>query len=399
MHGSGRRSKSSESDFRGVWLMEIQVAVPRETQAGEKRVAIVPKAAERLVKLGIKLQVEAGAGAASGIPDESYAKSATMVSDAAQLFRSADIVLGVNVPKAESIRQMREGTLLACFVNARQHVEEVKLLRDRKITAFAIELIPRISRAQYLDALSSQAMVAGYKAAVLAALRLERFFPMLTTAAGTIQPARVLVIGAGVAGLQAIATARRLGAQVEGYDVRAASRQEVESLGAKFVSGDVRAEGEGGYARELTEQERAAQREVLAKHVSRADVVICAANVPGRPAPKIMLKPMVESMKTGSVVVDLAADTGGNCELTQPGQEVRCGTVTILGPMNVASLTAEDASQMYANNLYNLLGLIVKQGQITLDWEDEVVGKTILTFAGEIKHEPTRQIVEGAGQR
>ena len=379
--------------------MEIQVAVPRETQAGEKRVAIVPKAAERLVKLGIKLQVEVGAGAASGIPDESYAKSATMVSDAAQLFRSADIVLGVNVPKAESIRQMREGTLLACFVNARQHVEEVKLLRDRKITAFAIELIPRISRAQYLDALSSQAMVAGYKAAVLAALRLERFFPMLTTAAGTIQPARVLVIGAGVAGLQAIATARRLGAQVEGYDVRAASRQEVESLGAKFVSGDVRAEGEGGYARELTEQERAAQREVLAKHVSRADVVICAANVPGRPAPKILLKPMVESMKTGSVVVDLAADTGGNCELTQPGQEVRCGTVTILGPMNVASLTAEDASQMYANNLYNLLGLIVKQGQITLDWEDEVVGKTILTFAGEIKHEPTRQIVEGAGQR
>lgn len=379
--------------------MEIQVAVPRETQAGEKRVAIVPKAAERLVKLGIKLQVEAGAGAASGIPDENYAKSATMVSDAAQLFRSADIVLGVNVPKAESIRQMREGTLLACFVNARQHVEEVKLLRDRKITAFAMELIPRISRAQYLDALSSQAMVAGYKAAILAALRLERFFPMLTTAAGTIQPARVLVIGAGVAGLQAIATARRLGAQVEGYDVRAASRQEVESLGAKFVSGDVRAEGEGGYARELTEQERAAQREVLAKHVSRADVVICAANVPGRPAPKILLKPMVESMKTGSVVVDLAADTGGNCELTQPGQEVRCGTVTILGPMNVASLTAEDASQMYANNLYNLLGLIVKQGQITLDWEDEVVGKTILTFAGEIKHEPTRQIVEGAGQR
>lgn len=379
--------------------MEIQVAVPRETQAGEKRVAIVPKAAERLVKLGIKLQVEAGAGAASGIPDESYAKSATMVSDAAQLFRSADIVLGVNVPKAESIRQMREGTLLACFVNARQHVEEVKLLRDRKITAFAMELIPRISRAQYLDALSSQAMVAGYKAAILAALRLERFFPMLTTAAGTIQPARVLVIGAGVAGLQAIATARRLGAQVEGYDVRAASRQEVESLGAKFVSGDVRAEGEGGYARELTEQERAAQREVLAKHVSRADVVICAANVPGRPAPKILLKPMVESMKTGSVVVDLAADTGGNCELTQPGQEARCGTVTILGPMNVASLTAEDASQMYANNLYNLLGLIVKQGQITLDWEDEVVGKTILTFAGEIKHEPTRQIVEGAGQR
>ncbi|HKW90212.1 MAG TPA: Re/Si-specific NAD(P)(+) transhydrogenase subunit alpha [Candidatus Acidoferrales bacterium] len=379
--------------------MEIQVAVPRETQAGEKRVAIVPKVAERLVKLGIKLQIESGAGAASGIPDASYGKSATMVGDAAQLFRSADIVLAVNVPKAESIRQMREGTLLACFVNARQHAEEVKLLRDRKITTFAMELIPRISRAQYLDALSSQAMVAGYKAAILAAFRLERFFPMLTTAAGTIQPAKVVVIGAGVAGLQAIATARRLGAQVEGYDVRAASRQEVESLGAKFISGDVRAEGDGGYARELTEQERQAQRDLLTKHVSRADVVICAANVPGRPAPKILLKSMVEAMKAGSVVVDLAADSGGNCELTQPGQEVRSGTVTILGPMNVASLTAEDASQMYANNLNNLLGLIVKQGQITLDWEDEVVGKTILTFAGEIKHEPTRQLVEGAGQR
>jgi NAD(P) transhydrogenase subunit alpha len=376
--------------------MEIQVAVPRETQAGEKRVAMVPKVAERLVKLGIKLQVESGAGAASGIPDASYAKAAAIVSDASQLFRGADIVLGVNVPTAERIRMMREGTLLACFVNARQHAEEVELLRDRKITTFAMELIPRISRAQYLDALSSQAMVAGYKAAVLAAMRLERFFPMLATAAGTIQPAKVLVIGAGVAGLQAIATAKRLGAQVEGYDVRAASREEVESLGAKFISGDVRAEGQGGYARELTEQERQAQQDVLAKHVSRADVVICAANVPGRPAPKILLKSMVETMKPGSIVVDLAADTGGNCELTQAGQEVRCATVTILGPLNVASLTAEDASQMYANNLYNLLGLIVKQGQITLDWEDEVVGKTILTFAGEIKHEATRQLVEGA---
>lgn len=379
--------------------MEIQVAVPRETQAGEKRVAIVPKVAERLVKLGIKLQVEAGAGAACGILDASYSKAATIASDTAELFRAADVVLAVNVPQAERIREMREGTLLACFVNARQHTEEVKLLRDRKITTFAMELIPRISRAQYLDALSSQAMVAGYKAAVLAALRLERFFPMLTTAAGTIQPAKVLVIGAGVAGLQAIATARRLGAQVEGYDVRAASRQEVESLGAKFVSGEVRAEGEGGYARELNEQERQAQRDLLTKHVSRADVVICAANVPGRPAPKILLKPMVEAMKAGSVVVDLAADTGGNCELTQPGQEGRSGTVTILGPLNVASMTAEDASQMYANNLYNLVALIVKQGQITLDWEDEVVGKTILTFAGEIKHEATRLLVEGASAR
>ena len=219
---------------------------------------------------------------------------------------------------------------------------------------------------------------------------------MLTTAAGTIRPAKVLVIGAGVAGLQAIATARRLGAQVEGYDVRASSREEVESLGAKFVAANIRAEGDGGYARELTEEERRAQQDALLRHVSQSDVVICAANVPGRPAPKIILRSMVEAMKSGSIIVDLAADGGGNCELTQPGQEVRHGGVTILGLLQVASMMAEDASQMYANNLYSLLSLFVKDGKTSLDWNDEVIAKTALTFAGEIKHEATREYLQGA---
>lgn len=376
--------------------MGVQVAVPRETRAGEKRVAMTPRVGERLVKLGATLLVESGAGTESGIPDSDYARVATVVKDPAQLLSQADIVLSLQVPRPAQIRLMREGAILACLVYAHQHPEETRLLCDRNITTFAMELVPRISRAQSLDVLSSQAMVAGYKAALIAANRLGRFFPMLTTAAGTIRPAKVLVIGAGVAGLQAIATARRLGAQVAGYDVRASSREEVESLGAKFVAANIRAEGEGGYARELTEEERRAQQDALLQHVRQSDVVICAANVPGRPAPKIILRPMVEAMKSGSIIVDLAADGGGNCELTQPGQEVRHGGVTILGVLQVASMLAEDASQMYANNLYSLLSLFLKDGKISLDWSDEVIAKTALTFAGEIKHEATREFLQGA---
>ncbi|MGB6820807.1 MAG: Re/Si-specific NAD(P)(+) transhydrogenase subunit alpha [Candidatus Acidiferrales bacterium] len=376
--------------------MGVQVAVPKETRAGEKRVAMTPKVGERLVKLGATLLVESGAGTESGIPDSDYSRVATVVKDPAQLFSQADIVLSLQVPGPAQIRLMREGAILACLVYAHQHPEETRLLCDRNITTFAMELVPRISRAQSLDVLSSQAMVAGYKAALIAANRLGRFFPMLTTAAGTIRPAKVLVIGAGVAGLQAIATARRLGAQVAGYDVRASSREEVESLGAKFVAANIRAEGDGGYARELTEEERRAQQDALLQHVRQSDVIICAANVPGRPAPKIILRSMVEAMKSGSIVVDLAADGGGNCELTQPGQEVRHGGVTILGILQVASMLAEDASQMYANNLYSLLSLFVKDGKISLDWSDEVIAKTALTFAGEIKHEATREFLQGA---
>ena len=376
--------------------MGVQVAVPKETRAGEKRVAMTPKVGERLVKLGATLLVESGAGTESGIPDSDYSRVATVVEDPAQLLGQADIVLSLQVPGSAQIRLMREGAILACLVYAHQHPEETRLLCERNITTFAMELVPRISRAQSLDVLSSQAMVAGYKAALIAANRLGRFFPMLTTAAGTIRPAKVLVIGAGVAGLQAIATARRLGAQVAGYDVRASSREEVESLGAKFVAANIRAEGDGGYARELTEEERSAQQDALLQHVRQSDVIICAANVPGRPAPKIILRSMVEAMKSGSIVVDLAADGGGNCEVTQPGQEVRHGGVTILGVLQVASMLAEDASQMYANNLYSLLSLFLKDGKISLDWSDEVIAKTALTFAGEIKHEATREFLQGA---
>ncbi|HKV28762.1 MAG TPA: Re/Si-specific NAD(P)(+) transhydrogenase subunit alpha [Candidatus Acidoferrales bacterium] len=376
--------------------MGVQVAVPREISAGEKRVAMTPRVGERLVKLGATLLVESGAGVESGIPDSDYSRVATVVTDPAQLFGQADIVLSVQVPAPAQIRLMRDGAILACLVYAHQHPEEARLLCDRKVTTFAMELVPRISRAQSLDVLSSQAMVAGYKAALIGANRLGRFFPMLTTAAGTIRPAKVLVIGAGVAGLQAIATSRRLGAQVEGYDVRTSSREEVESLGAKFVAANIRAEGDGGYARELTEEEGRAQQDALLQHVRQSDVVICAANVPGRPAPKIILRSMVEAMRSGSIVVDLAADGGGNCELTQPGQDVLHGGVTILGLLHVASMLAEDASQMYANNLYSLLSLFLKEGKISLDWNDEVIARTALTFAGEIKHEATREFLQGA---
>lgn len=378
--------------------MPLRVAVPRETQSGEKRVAMTPRVAERLVKLGIALQVEAGAGTGSGALDADYSAHATLVTDQSRLYSEASIVLRVQVPEMADVQRMADGAVLISFVDSAQHLEWVKLLRDKKITTFAMELVPRISRAQNVDALSSQAMTAGYKAALLAANRFERFFPMLTTAAGTIRPAKALIIGAGVAGLQAIATVRRLGAQVEGYDVRSASRDEVESLGAKFVSAPIRAEAEGGYARELTEEERRAQQELLAQHVRQADIVICAANIPGRPAPKILLRPMVEAMKPGSVIVDLAAETGGNCELTAPGQEVVHGRVSILGPLNVPSMVAEDASQMYAQNLYNFLSLFVRSGEIHFDWNDEVLAKTALTYQGEIKHEPTHRLLEGSSK-
>lgn len=365
--------------------MSILAAVPKETEAGERRVAMTPGIADRVAKLGITLEVEPGAGVESGIPDAEFSKRASLVSDLPKLYGEADIVLRVECPELESIQLMREKAVLICLVSANRNAERVEALRKKRITTFAMERVPRISRAQTLDVLSSQAVAAGYKAVVWAAQKLERFFPMLTTAAGTIRAARVLVIGAGVAGLQAIATARRLGAQVEGYDVRPASQQEVESLGARFVSTGIRAEGEGGYARALTPEEHQAQQEELAKHVRQADVVICTANIPGRPAPKIILTSMVEGMKPGSVIVDLAAENGGNCELTVPGEQVMRGFVTVYGPLHVASMMAEDASRMYAQNVYNLLSLFVNEGQIQLDWTDEIISQTVLTHDGEIK--------------
>jgi H+-translocating NAD(P) transhydrogenase subunit alpha len=375
--------------------MALYASVPKETEPGERRVAMMPAVAQRLARLGISLRVEQGAGIGSGVSDAEFSKCATLVEDLNQLYAEADIVLRVACPALEHILLMNEGAILISFVYSALNPEKVEALRRKKITTFAMELIPRISRAQSLDALSSQAVAAGYKATLWAAQRLERFLPMLTTATGTIRAAKVLVVGAGVAGLQAIATARRLGAQVEGYDIRSSSKEEVESLGARFVSTGIVAEGAGGYARPLTAEERQTQREVLAQHARQADIVICAANVPGRPAPKILLKSMVEAMKPGSVVVDLAAETGGNCDLTVPDQEVKHGLVTVFGPRHVTSMMAEDASRMYAQNLYNLLSLFVKEGQLQLDWTDEIINGTVLTHGGEIRNEAARRLSEG----
>ena len=274
--------------------------------------------------------------------------------------------------------------------------ERTKALRDRKITSFAMELLPRTTRAQAMDILSSQAGMAGYKAVLIAAQQSPKFFPMLTTAAGTVRPSKVLIVGAGVAGLQAIATARRLGAQVEGFDVRPEVKEQIESLGAKFLDLGVSASGSGGYARELTAEERAEQQRRLGEHLKGIDVVVTTAAVPGRPAPKIITKAMVEGMKAGSVLVDLAAETGGNCEVTVPGQTITHGAVTIVGPVNLPSMGAIHASEMYAKNLFNFASLMIKDGALNLDWNDELIAKTCLTHAGEIKHEATKKLVEGA---
>jgi NAD(P) transhydrogenase subunit alpha len=351
--------------------------------------------AERFVKqLGVEVLVERGAGAGVFHADEDY--GAARLVDAEQLFAEADILLRVQPPSEEEIGRMRTGAVVVGMMLPHKYPERVVLLRDGKITSFAMELVPRISRAQSMDVLSSQAAVAGYKAALMAADRQRRFFPMLTTAAGTIRPCKVLVIGAGVAGLQAIATAKRLGAMVEGYDVRGATKEQVESLGAKFVDTGVSAEGSGGYARELTEEEKQKQAEVLANHIAAADAVITTAAIPGRPAPRIIDKETVERMKPGAVVIDLAAEGGGNCELTEPGEEVMHGEVLICGPLNVPSMLAVHASEMYARNLLNFLSPMIQEGEFKPDWEDEVVAESCLTHDGEIRHDPTRKAVEGA---
>ncbi|MDD3518840.1 MAG: Re/Si-specific NAD(P)(+) transhydrogenase subunit alpha [Chromatiales bacterium] len=375
--------------------MPIKIAVPKETAPGERRVAMEPSVAAKLVKLGVEVLIEKDAGELAHFPDAVFA-DARVVDSAAGLYAEADVVLKVAPPTEDELRQMKEGAVVVGFFHAHRSPSLVKLMQERKITSFAMELIPRISRAQSMDALSSQAAIAGYKAAIMGSDLSCRFFPMLTTAAGTIRPSKVLVIGAGVAGLQAIATARRLGAIVEAYDVRSATKEQVESLGAKFLDLGVKAEGEGGYARELTEEEKAQQQEALAKFIGQADVLITTAAIPGRPSPKLVPASMVEGMKSGAVIVDLAAEGGGNCELTQPGETIEHNGVVIHGPLNVPSQVALHASEMYAKNLFNFLSPMLKDGEFAPDWEDEIVAKSVLTHAGEIKHEPTRNQVEGA---
>jgi NAD(P) transhydrogenase subunit alpha len=374
--------------------MPICVAVPKETTADECRVALDPIVSERFAKLGCKVLIEAGAGVSAQNIDSAYT-SAEIVADRRSLLGQADVLFKVQPPTAEEIDALKEGAVVVSFMQAHKNPDLVAKLRDRKITCFAMELVPRISRAQSMDALSSQAAVAGYKAALMAASLSGRFFPMLTTAAGTIRPSKVLVIGAGVAGLQAIATAKRLGAMVEGYDVRAATKEQVQSLGAKFVDTGVAAEGSGGYARELTDEEKAKQAEVLAKHIAAADAVITTAAIPGRPSPKIIPAAVVEKMKSGAVIIDLASEGGGNCELTKPGEQIVHKGVIIYGPLNVASMLPVHASEMYAKNLLNFLSPMIKDGELKLDWDDEVIRDSALTHAGEIKHAATRALVEG----
>ncbi len=375
--------------------MPIRLGVPKEIEQGEHRVALVPSVAERFNKLGVEILLESGAGAGSYHPDSSY-KDVTIVDSASELYRQADLILKIQPPTETEIALMKEGAAVASMMLPYRYPERVRQLRDHNILSFAMELVPRISRAQGMDVLSSQASIAGYKAVLMAANRFGGFFPMLTTAAGTIRPAKVLIIGAGVAGLQAIATAKRLGAMVEGYDVRGATREQVESLGARFVDTGVSADGAGGYARELTDEEKQKQQGVLETHIAAADVVITTAAIPGRPSPKIISKAIVEQMKPGAVIIDLAAEGGGNCEVTEPGNQVIHNNVIVFGPLNIPGDLPVHASEMYSKNLLNFLTPMIENGEFKPDWDDEVIADSTLTRDGEIKHAATREQVEGS---
>jgi NAD(P) transhydrogenase subunit alpha len=374
--------------------MPVTIGALKETAPEESRVSLVPEVAEKLVKAGVRVLIERGAGVRAQFPDSLY-KSVEWANSADAVLAAADVLVAVQPLRLEQIAALKPTAVVVGFMQAHAKHAEVKALRDRKITSLAMELVPRISRAQSMDALSSQAAVAGYKAVLIAANNLAKFMPMLTTAAGTIRPSQVLVIGAGVAGLQAIATARRLGAVVEAYDVRSATKEQVKSLGAKFVDTGVSAEGTGGYARELTAEEKAKQQEVLDARIAAADAVVTTASVPGRRAPIIISRSAVERMRPGSVIVDVAAEQGGNCELTQPGQTLVHQGVKIIGALNLPASLAYNASEMYARNLFNLLQPAIDKGELKIDWSDEVFAQSCLTRDGTIRHEATRKAIEG----
>lgn len=374
--------------------MLISVAVPTEQIPEELRVALVPDILQRLTKLGAEVFIEKAAGERAYFLDADY-ENCQLVDSAEELYKQADVILKVQAPTEAEIALMKQGAVIIGFMSPYSDLSRVAKLRDQKITSFSMELVPRISRAQYMDALSSQAAVAGYKAVIRAADLANVFFPMLTTAAGTIRPAKVVVVGVGVAGLQAIATAKRLGANVEAYDIRPETKEQVESLGATFINVDIKANADGGYARELTAEEKQRQQDKLAQHVAAANVVITTAAIPGRASPKIITTAMVENMKPGSVIVDIAAEGGGNCELTQPGETIEHQNVTIEGPLNIPSQIPVNSSEMYSKNLFNLLSLMIKDGELEIDWDDEILAKSALTHAGEIKHIGIQSLVEG----
>jgi NAD(P) transhydrogenase subunit alpha len=375
------------------YKMPLTVGVLKEALQGETRVALTPEITTKLQKLGVSVLMERNAGADSGILDSDYA--GVEFTDVAGVLAKSGLLLTVQPAAASTVHNLQSGATVAGLMYGHINKELVGELVKAKLTGFAMELIPRISRAQSMDVLSSQAAAAGYQATLIAATTLDKFFPMLTTAAGTIRPAQVLVIGAGVAGLQAIATAKRLGAVVKAYDVRSATKEQVESLGAKFVDTGVSAEGTGGYARELTDEEKQQQQAALDKEIAASDVVISTAAIPGRPAPKIISAAAVASMKPGAVIVDLAAETGGNCELTKAGETVIENNVKIVGPVNLPASLGRHASEMYARNLFNFISPAIKEGELDIDWDDEVFASSVLTRDGEIKHEATRQAIEG----
>jgi NAD(P) transhydrogenase subunit alpha len=371
------------------------IGVPTETAKGERRVALVPEVVRKLSARGVEVIVQAGAGAAAIIPDALYeAAGAKVTADGAAVW-AAPLVVKVAPPSDEEAAKLAPGAVLIAFLNPLGSAQATRALAGAGVTAFAMEAIPRISRAQGMDALSSQSNVAGYRAALLGAEHIGRFFPMLMTAAGTIPPAKVLVLGAGVAGLQALATARRLGAQTTGYDVRPEVAEQVSSLGAKWLDLGIEAAGEGGYARALTAEEQAAQQQALTDAIKGFDVVITTALVPGRPAPKLVTAEAVEGMKPGSVIVDLAGETGGNCELTTPGEVTVEHEVTIVSPLNLAAEMPEHASQLYARNIQALLELFLdEQGQLALDFDDEIVAGACIVRDGAIVNAGARALVE-----
>jgi NAD(P) transhydrogenase subunit alpha len=375
--------------------MSVTIGALRESAPRETRVSLVPEVTDKLIREGAQVLMERAAGERAGYPDALY-KGVSWSDAAGGVLQTADVVLTVQPLTLEQIAQLRSSAVVVGFMQPYARAAEVRALKERGVTSFAMELVPRISRAQSMDALSSQASIGGYKAVLIAASQLQKFLPMLTTAAGTIRPAQVLIIGAGVAGLQAIATAKRLGAVVEAYDVRAATREQVKSLGAKFVDTGVSAEGTGGYARELTAEEKAKQQEVLDARIAAADAVITTAAVPGRPAPRLISRAVVERMRPGSVVVDIAAEQGGNCELTRAGEIVEHQHVKIVGPVNLASELAYNASEMYARNLYNFLKPALVKGELVIDWNDEVFAQACLTSGGVVRHEPTAKALETA---
>jgi NAD(P) transhydrogenase subunit alpha len=377
----------------------MKIFVPNEISKGETRVALVPTAIKRLTSPSIEIHVESNAGAAASYGDDAYRAAGATIS-VTDGWSSADVALLVGVPAEENIHQLRSGTVLAGLLSPHKNLPLIQALAKQGVSALALEYLPRITRAQAMDALSSQANLAGYKAVILAAEHSPRIFPMLMTAAGTLRAAKVLVIGAGVAGLQAIATARRLGAVVSAYDVRAAVKEQIQSLGAKFVELPLEttaAQDAGGYAKELSPQQQEKQRQLLAQVIVESDVVITTAAIPGKPAPKLIPDDVLERMQSGAVIVDLAADSGGNCQSTEPGKIVRKNDVTIIGLTNVPGTLPFHASQVYANNLVNLMKLILtKEGAVNLDPADEIIAGILLCHGGQIVHPRIKELVANA---